>query len=60
MLVKSPYLVYNPVTFDRFILDKYIANTCDHHCSQHTEQLKNSSVSFCGQPVPLLPAPSNR
>ena len=48
MLVKSPCLVYNPVTFDRSIPDKDIVNTCARHCSQHTEQLKNPSVSFYG------------
>lgn len=52
--VKPSYLAYNSVSFDKFILDKYMPNARDHHHDQYIEQFyhQKSFVPFCSQPFP--------
>lgn len=48
--VKPTYVVYNSVSFDKFIRENCMANICGHHCSQYS--ITRSLLS-------LLPAPRN-
>lgn len=56
--VKRSYLVYNSVNSDKFILDNYMTNICDHPCNQYIEQCYHQILPLCHFVVNLSPAPS--